>query len=372
MSTERAWVLQLRATDSLLDLTADIRSAAARAAKAECGDRLDLARFEALVSRLEQAALNDESAPRIEVAVPEGYADTLIVGMEPAGWPEALPADVRAAAQVCAGQGSLPVLVIDPFTPGATSAGARAEVEEPAQRWPGERGAFGRRAVEARFRAQIGEALAANGRRRIPITPSGIQNAVVTEILREFVTEAPGSSRVDAPVEYRDGSRSAHPFPLRALPLTTTLPDASLTLRFALLSIRHTEMDVVVDGAWLRNAEISRSRPAGQTDDLVFETSLQQLDALCRGERHVCLYLYQTGLETAVVGFYRAVTAYLLDHPSALSVQPMFFQAPPKPRDPKPRNRKSRSPTSRWSDDRRATGWPTAGSVFREGTPWAM
>ena len=90
------------------------------------------------------------------------------------------------------------------------------------------------------------------------------------------------------------------------------MPAASLELRFALLSIRHTEMDAVVDGAWLRNAEISRPRPAAQTDDLVYETSLRQLDELCRSERHVRLYMYQTGLETAVVGFYRALANHLL------------------------------------------------------------
>jgi hypothetical protein len=81
---------------------------------------------------------------------------------------------------------------------------------------------------------------------------------------------------------------------------------AELDLRFALLSIRHTEMDAVVHGAWLRNAEVSRPMPAAQTDDLVYEISRTQLLELTSGgSRRVRIHLYQTGLETAVVGFYK-------------------------------------------------------------------
>ena len=42
------------------------------------------------------------------------------------------------------------------------------------------------------------------------------------------------------------------------------------------------------------------------------------------------LHMYQTGLETAVVGFYRAVTVHLMRFPGSVSVQPMYFVAPPK------------------------------------------
>lgn len=84
-------------------------------------------------------------------------------------------------------------------------------------------GKRGRAAVEARFRDQIG--IAAGGSfcgqalAVTPISPSGIQNPVVTEILRTSRWDLsrrrawPLTSRV----EYRDGSRSANPFPA-ALP----------------------------------------------------------------------------------------------------------------------------------------------------------
>ncbi|HEY0166585.1 MAG TPA: hypothetical protein VGB75_06035 [Jatrophihabitans sp.] len=331
MSTERLWVIGLPAEASFVSLVDDVRSAANRASKADPGDRLDIARFEALATRLEQAALNQANAPRVAVGVPDVQQTTLL-GIDPDSWPSGLPEDIRAAAMSLVAERLLPVLVVDPHVRGATGSEDVGAAEEPANVWPGEDGVFGGRAVEARFRAQIREALNPDATRRVPVSPSGINNAVVAEILREFVAAEPGATRVDAPVEYRDGSKSAHPFPLRALPLVTELPTASLSLKFALLSIRHTEMDAIVHGAWLRNAEISRPRPAAQTDDLVYDLSLRQLEELTRIERHVHLHMYQTGLETAVVGFYRALTTHLLKHPGSVSVQPMYFVTPPKPR----------------------------------------
>ena len=347
MTTEQAWVVGLSAEAGYLALAKDVASAVGRGGKAEPGDRLDIARMEALTTQLEQAAVNDVRAARIPVAVPAAGGESLLVGMDPAAWSSELPVDVRMAAQRFVSAGLLPVLVIDAFRAGETVTGQVRQAEAPAERWDAGN-EKGRRAVEARFRAQILEALA-GGDRRAAISPSGIQNPVVTEILREFAEAMPGSRRVDAPVEYRDGSGSAYPFPLRALPLRTSLPPASLELRFALLSIRHTEMDAVVHGAWLRNAEVSRPRPAAQTDDLVYETSLKQLDELCRGESHVRLHLYQTGLETAVVGFYRALVDHLLRNPGSVSAQPMYFEQP-----------------------KTSNGGPVESSPFREGTPWAM
>jgi hypothetical protein len=133
------------------------------------------------------------------------------------------------------------------------------------------------------------------------------------------------------PVVYRDGSKAEREFPFHCLDLTDRLRDPAeldLELRLTLLSIRHTEMDPVVDGAWLRNAEVSRPRPAAQTDDFVYHASIRQLESLTgRGAGKVRLHIFQTGLETAVVGFYRAVTEFLMEHPGSLEVVPRFYAA---------------------------------------------
>jgi hypothetical protein len=362
MSAEQALIVGLPDTAANRALIADISSAAARSRKAEPGDRLDVARFEALATRLEQLAVNDVQAPRIAVAMPGQSAEALLFGADRHDWSPTLPAGVRAAAASTVAAGRLPVLVVLPLTEGSTAGGdGPGPAAGPATRWDSD-GIRGRKAVEARFRAQLTEASAAPGG-RAPISPSGIQNSVVTEILREFTEQLPGGRPVDVLVEYRDGSRSAHAFPLRSLPLKGQLPAASLELRFALLSIRHTEMDAVVDGAWLRNAEVSRPRPAGQTDDLVYDITRGQLAELSRGESHVRLHLYQTGLETAVVGFYKALADHLLRYPRSVSVQPMYYDAPRGPKSGtqgKDRRRPSREPVVE------------QGTLFRKGTPWAM
>jgi len=351
MSAEQALIVGLPDTAANRALIADINSAAARSRKAEPGDRLDIARFEALTTRLEQLAVNDAQAPRIEVSMPRPSAEALLFGFDQRDWSPSWPADVRAAAAGAVAAGRLPVLVVLPLTEGSPARrGDLGPAAAPATRWDSD-GVRGWKAVEARFRAQLTQAVTAAADDRVPISPSGIQNSVVTETLREFTAQVPGCARVDVPVEYRDGSRSAYAFPLRSLPLKGQLAAASLELRFALLSIRHTEMDAVVDGAWLRNAEVSRPRPAGQTDDLVYDISRVQLAELCRGESHVRLYLYQTGLETAVVGFYKALADHLLRYPRSVSVQPMYYEAP---------RGRSRGPVGEQS------------ALFRKGTPWTV
>ena len=370
MSAERAFVVGLPDNAPNRALVADINSAAARSRKADPGDGLDIARFEALATRLEQLAANDAQAPRIEVAVPGPAVESLLFGSDPGLWSATLTTEIRDAAAAMISAGRLPVLVLHSLAAGTTPQSHPRPADEPAPRWDSG-GEHGRRAVEARFRAQIAEALSGTAARRTPVSPSGIQNPVVTEILREFAEQIPGTSRVDVPVEYRDGSRSAHLFPLRALPFKRQLPAASLELRFALLSIRHAEMDAAVHGAWLRNAEVSRPRPAAQTDDLVYDISRQQLDELCRRETHVRLYLYQTGLETAVVGFYKALTDHLLGRPRSVSVQPMYYESPSKPaqtRQPR-RARRRENPPAATTPTRLVV---TESALFREGTPWAM
>lgn len=366
MSAEQASVVGIPDTPANRALIVDIRSCAARSRKAEPGDRLDIARFEALATRLEQLAINDTQAPRISVTLRGQAADTMLFGIEQAGWSPGLPAEIQAAAASIAAADRIPVLVVDPFVTGRTPITDPVAASGPAQRWDSE-GARGREAVERRFRAQVSEALAVADGGRVPISPSGIQNSVVTETLREFAAVQSGSRRIDVPVEYRDGSRSAHPFALQSLPLKGQLPACSLELRVALLSIRHTELDAVVHGAWLRNADVSRPRPAGQTDDLVYDVTRSQLTELCRGEAHVRLHLYQTGLETAVVGFYKALVDHLLCQPRSVSVQPLYHEAPRAPRQGQRRPRQG-------ARLRQGSHAPVVAesALFRRGTPWTM
>lgn len=334
MSTEQTAVVALRADSRATQLAADLVSAAGRALKADPGDRADVVRYEGLAVQLEQlavAALAD-GAPAVRVQADD--IDEVGLGFggagltDPIGAPlvKRLPPTARTEVQKWIDGGHLAVLLRMALMPGATTPiGAGLAAPEPQDSWEAPDDAQGRKAVQARFRAQLDEACEReSGTTRLAVNPSGIQNRVLTEVLHEFIDGDP-TSRCDATIVYRDGSQAAHTYPLRCLPLRDAPTSADVTLHLALLSIRHTEMDHVVDGAWLRNAEVSRPRPAAQTDDFVYDASRRQLVQLtASGGRTALLHIYQTGLDTAVVGFYRAVVMHLIDYPGSLTVIPMF------------------------------------------------
>ena len=363
MSREELIAVAVTPDDDLRLLISDIESARARAAKALAGDRTDVVRFEALSSQLEHLSFAQRSMGVLKVKLPvTANPSPLITSQEhadlaflPAAWRDRF-ADALAAGDVL-------VTLRFPLNHGSTNTQPQRAVEppSPADPWKSKTGARGAKAVQERFEAQIEDAL--NGRGG-SLSPSDIQNAILTETLRTYVGQR--GHRADLPVEYRDGSRSRHTFPLRSLKLADSpLKDAE-ELRFALLSIRHTEMDAVIDGAFLRNAEISQPRPAADTDDLVFETSREQLRALTDdGATPMHLQIYQTGLDTAIVGFYRAVVYHLLEHPRSLSVTPMFFQGG-KPPQAKRRNERH-SGRDRPAENKQ----PTTSAQYREGAVWA-
>jgi hypothetical protein len=321
MMLERALLVRLSGDDPLIaSLIADIKGGQTRCAKAMPGDRADIVRYELVSTQLElfaHTALVSGAAsqpiPVVDIdatAVVDGSDDPRLTpdaAVTIAAWHEA--GDVAVELRLPFGRGD----------PGRRQ--AAVSVRPPADRWAAPPGVEGKRAVAIRFRQQLEAVI--ERRPGAVVVPSGVSNAVVTEVFREFVT-GPGPV-VEAPVVYRDGSQG-RPFPLSAVRMLDVVPQRTWNvLHFALLSIRHMDMDVEVDGAWLRNSDISRLRPAGETDDLAFELSRRQLLQVC--EPGPCLiYMYQTGLEPAVVGLYRAVAGHLIERPGSLAVVPMFFR----------------------------------------------
>lgn len=373
MTIETVTVAGLPHSKELDRLLADIDSAAVRAGKASPGDRLDVERFEALSTQLESLVQRAAARHTKQVDVDLSSGSRHIFGSNLSNWSGDVPSELLAAARSLFEAGLRPVVSVAPLTPGiAQAATAGSTAPPPAERWEGD-GSTGSKAVEARFRAQIAASIRSKtlGQPASPISPSGVQNSVVTNILREFVTTDSGEAPVMAPVEYRDGSKSLNPMPLRALDLRENLPAFDVELRFALLSIRHTEMDATVNGAWLRNNEISRPRKQAETDDLVYAISRRQFDVLTDGGQcRVRLYLYQTGLEPAVVGFYKALTCHLIDYPGSVAVQPMFFSNR-RPNRSKKNGGKAAGGSQR-SGKGRGPNSNSTGSSFKKGLPWTM
>ena len=365
MTREQVIVVALPCDEDRRLLVADIASARARAKKAVAGDRGDVARFEALSAQLEQWAYAQQDDAR---AVSVGISATMDApGLLTAAASDDLsfiPPSWRERFQAVLDAEGIVVTVRAPLVSGDASAATKPKarpVPEPIEPWKSKTGARGARAVQERFEAQIEECLSGGSG---SISPSDIQNTILTKTLRHYVGQR--GQRRDVPVEYRDGSRSRHPFPLRSLKLADKVPSGFDELLLALLSIRHTEMDAVVDGAFLRNAEISQPRPAADTDDLVYEISREQLLGLTGdGSRSIHLRIYQTGLETAIIGFYRAVVVHLLDHPGTLAVTPMFFQNARPPKVGRNRTGKQRPPRPE------VRPGPVTSAGFREGDVWA-
>lgn len=155
-----------------------------------------------------------------------------------------------------------------------------------------------------------------------PLCPSGIQNRALTEAYRRFASASPRHVAQRVPVVYIDGSK-ARAFPLRSVALTDADLENSRTLRFTLLSVRHFSMDAMVDGAWLRNREVSLPRARAETDELVYLATRDQLARLA--VEPLTLHLYQTGLAMAVTGFYRGLLDHMLESRAPLSVVPYYF-----------------------------------------------
>lgn len=293
------------------DLHRRSRAALVRAQKATPGDRTDFIRHELAQAQLEALAVaaHNNGEPTVWAPPLTGQTwsalledDTLI--------PEAVLRqvhDLRSAGHVI-------LAVAYPFITGPTPTPL---IEgggplSPARRFTEGKGLGPVEAVRARFRHQVATVARSGHADPIePIIPSGVSNSVLTETFREFAATSSDREPLWAPIAYRDGSTAkafalgALPMPADSVPATvddTTWMITERTLRMTLLSIRHVELDSIVDGAWLRNTLVSRPRPQAQTDDLVYQTTREQLERLTT-RAPVNLMIFQTGLEPAVTGF---------------------------------------------------------------------
>lgn len=282
-------------------LQADADAAWRRVVSARPGDRRDLGRYEALHARIEVLAARARA---------EG-AEALVGG---------LGADAPLAVDDWERAGDTVVALRLPLLPGPTAKAPPdpAGVTPPPPRCEPQE--IGLEAARARLHSDLRAVVA--GEPEAAIRPSGIPNRILTESLREFV----GSGEpVDAPVTYRDGSTAA-PFPLGGLRFADEVPAGLPLVRCSLLSVRHPEMDFDVDGAWFRNSRVSRPRPAAETDELCRELTREGLVDVAAGGP-VELRLHQTGLDSAIVGFYRALTEHLREMPGSIVVVPHYFRA---------------------------------------------
>jgi len=153
---------------------------------------------------------------------------------------------------------------------------------------------------------------------------------VLAEVMHTFVYSN-DHDPLPIKVIYSDGSE-ARPFPIYCLKVVTeeelkTLRKKFPEIKVGLLSARHPEMDRKMDVYWFRNQEISVTRTLAATDEVCYQKSKKLLEDM-RNEGGYRLKLYQTGLQPAVIGFYRALTEELMlraGKKPLLEVVPYYF-----------------------------------------------
>jgi hypothetical protein len=151
------------------------------------------------------------------------------------------------------------------------------------------------------------------------VVGSGARHEVITEVLNRACSLVP--TPVPLRVLYADGSEAA-PFLLQ--PPRVQAEARGRTLRVGLMSMRHTEVDLDVDGYWFRNRMVSTTRTLAETDAFCAAATAARLDAVAAaGVGRI--EVVHTGFEPAVVGFYRGVLAHLNANRHPVQVQPVYL-----------------------------------------------
>lgn len=301
-------------------LAARAEVAARRYAKALPGDRREALSFEQLADQIERVARGfadrgEARAISISNGALAATGRSWVTSVDDLSPVSAAHQDLRAHVNA----GGVLIELRDPLAPGeepnATDRNVAAPLP-PAEVWrpPDDAATAKRRPQAVLWESQL--AAAVRGQKE-PLIPSNISNRILTEGLRRYVKgDAPALARV----VYQDGSEAA-PFPLHCLPLEEKAPQNNV-LRLALISMRHNEMDDVVDGCVLRNRLVSRVRPAAETDHLAYALARQRLQAFAG--KGMTIELFQTGFQPAVIGFYRALVEHLCEAPGSVAVCPQF------------------------------------------------
>lgn len=142
------------------------------------------------------------------------------------------------------------------------------------------------------------------------------RHAVITPVLRWLVYEARFAGKL-LPVVFTDGSHPK-PFPAGVLRWPPSLPlkgdDAHATrvLKLGLMSMRHPDLDYLVDMYVCRNNELSRDDVADADKESLAFSRAQALLADSAFERGGEIWAFHTGFEPMIVGFYRAVVSVTL------------------------------------------------------------
>ena len=313
MSQNRTIGVSLSLTQEIETLLADIDSAHRRAARSEPGERTEIISYETLCASLEAtagAAVAADANALTSAPDPATATAALFSRVNRWSWSRCNCRWSRAGSSGPApgsGRQNPRRLLRSAMT---SAAGRSSRLASESNSRPRSR---------SRARTVLRRCL-----RAASITVCSRKSCVAT-------STGEGYKPVSVPVVYRDGSKAEADFPFRCLDLTDQLQAPSeldLELRLT-LAVDPPHRDGPCGrrclAAQRRGVEASPGRPDRR---LRLPRECQAARGADRwGTRKVRLHIFQTGLETAVVGFFRAVVAFLLEHPGSLEVVPRFYAA---------------------------------------------
>ena len=167
------------------------------------------------------------------------------------------------------------------------------------------------RQLEERLGRRIEQALSGGP----PVALDNVRQEAITRVFQRYVARVKGKPTGVARLVYPDGSE-ARPFPFRCLAAMTDWRPTRI-LRVGLISMRHLDIDPNVDLYWYRNVDIPAGVSQAEADDYCFSVAISQFRELraLYPEDQLEIRLYHTGLESAVIGFYRALVESLASEP---------------------------------------------------------
>lgn len=133
-------------------------------------------------------------------------------------------------------------------------------------------------------------------------------------------------------IVYTDGSQ-ARPFPIFRLKKRNDTEMESFRknepIKIGMLSCRHPELNRIIDRYWLRNIDMKMAgSSSAEKDEFSYETTKEKLAEILEKKQPTRMYFYQTGFPPVVIGFYRAVTEFLIETQGKLpylEIIPMIY-----------------------------------------------
>jgi hypothetical protein len=136
------------------------------------------------------------------------------------------------------------------------------------------------------------------------------RHAAITRALRKLVYDDVKYEGMELPIVFKDGSQPPA-FPVGCLAELKPYDAPQHRIIYAgLMSMRHPEMDYLVDLYVTRNQELAKEATMADEEALAFERTVALLD-ITEFDDGAEVRVLHTGLEPMVVGFYRGVVEIL-------------------------------------------------------------